>query len=221
MTDGPQVVVAYGALYLDKGERLPKADEQIAMFRDRHARGEHIVTGFGFDILYKRGQESMAKRYAEQIEQKIHDAFPQAGLTLVVSAELVKAGKDDGTRPAREWTVRALEGSGDDYLAELAEQTEPGRFIRTDVGSVEQRVLATRRTWVEQALPEFTKALAKCREEKIGQIIMTIDAFAPTEDADLLHAALHVAYADGVAVMFAPAKSTGDPKSAVGFTREP
>jgi hypothetical protein len=60
------------------------------------------------------------------------------------------------------------------------------------------------RAYVARRLPKFTEALAKVRAGEAEMIMMTIGAFASVEDAELLHAALHVAYEEGVAITFAP-----------------
>ena len=120
----------YGALYLDRGERMPKAVEQVMSLRDK-ARSESLsVKAFAFDVLFseKQKQNAMAKRYVADVETAIHDAFADSDddMVVVVVASPVKSTAADGPRPAREFLLKWIEDGGEaaaDYLRSISGET--------------------------------------------------------------------------------------------------
>jgi ATP-dependent DNA ligase len=57
-------VVAYGSLYLDRGERMKVVKDQIKVL----AR-ESPNSPFFFDVIYGPGQEALATEYAERVRR--------------------------------------------------------------------------------------------------------------------------------------------------------
>jgi len=61
--------VAYGSLYLDRGERMKVAKDQIkALARDSSG------SPFFFDVIYGPGQDELAAEYVERV-RKYADGF--------------------------------------------------------------------------------------------------------------------------------------------------
>lgn len=61
MGDSSKRMVAYGSLYLDRGERMKVVKEQVKAF----AR-ESPNSPFFFDVIYGPGQEDLAAEYVER-----------------------------------------------------------------------------------------------------------------------------------------------------------
>lgn len=140
VTTKPFNPILYGALYLDRGERLPNAIEQIDGLRDKARKEGHTVRGFGFDVLYsKREPDSMVERTVTEIEDAIHKAFDGDGqdFLVVVSTTRVKSAAANGPRIAQEWAMKYIESgreAADAYLREQmrdATPTERGIESRT------------------------------------------------------------------------------------------
>jgi hypothetical protein len=84
--------VLYGSLYLDRGERMAKAKEQIDSFRKIDA------VAFYFDVIYGPEQERLGTEYAKRVR-----CYAEKHLTCPVSvaASLAKTPHDDPRFPLK------------------------------------------------------------------------------------------------------------------------
>jgi hypothetical protein len=62
----PKPKVAYGALYLDRGERMKLVKDQVKSLA-RDASG----SPFFFDVIHGPDQEELAKEYAERVRRYV------------------------------------------------------------------------------------------------------------------------------------------------------
>jgi membrane-bound lytic murein transglycosylase MltF len=60
----PKGKVAYGSLYLDRGERMERVKEQVKVLARKAPNSP-----FYFDVIYGPGQEALAAEYAERVRR--------------------------------------------------------------------------------------------------------------------------------------------------------
>jgi hypothetical protein len=58
----PKPTIAYGSLYLDRGERMKRVKEQVKVLARKSPNSP-----FYFDVIYGPGQEALAAEYAERV----------------------------------------------------------------------------------------------------------------------------------------------------------
>jgi hypothetical protein len=85
-------VALYGSLYLDRGERMAKAKEQIDSFR------KIAAVAFYFDVIYGPEQEALSVEYAERVRR-----YAEKHLTcpVSVSTSLATTPHDDPRFPLK------------------------------------------------------------------------------------------------------------------------
>lgn len=84
-------MVAYGSLYLDRGERMKVVKEQVKAL----AR-ESPNSPFFFDVIYSPGQEALA---AEYVERARHYADQFTFAEIQVGASFAATPQADPRRP--------------------------------------------------------------------------------------------------------------------------
>jgi len=74
MTAKTKRVAAYGSLYMDEGERWPKALEQLIAFRDM--KGPDTAVHVYFDVMGNEEHRELGRRIVDRVFEYAERNFP-------------------------------------------------------------------------------------------------------------------------------------------------